>query len=282
VSTEASTSAATSTTLCAEVRGSGPRVVLLHGFAQNHRCLGPLVDAVSAGHTLVLPDAPGHGGSLTHHDADVARAADLLTSTGGAAVYVGYSMGGRTCLQAAVDHPDRVRALVLIGATAGIEDPDERAARRAADHAWAERLEAIGVDAFVQEWLSAEMFAGLPDWARFEEERRTNVVEGLAGSLRSAGTGSMAPMWDRLGELQMPVLCITGSLDERYGTLARRLVDDIGAGARHVEVDGAGHAAHLERPDEVSDAVVDFLASLPVLSSERQAETNSPSASSPP
>jgi pimeloyl-ACP methyl ester carboxylesterase len=61
------------------------------------------------------------------------------------------------------------------------------------------------------------------------------------------------------------VLCITGSLDERYGALARRLVDGSGAGARHVEADGAGHAAHLERPHEVSDAVVDFLASLPTL-----------------
>lgn len=277
MSTEASTSAATSTSLCAEVRGSGPRVVLLHGFAQNHRCLGPVANAVAARHTVVLPDAPGHGGSLAHRDADVAHAAELLTSTGDAAVYVGYSMGGRICLQAAVDQPEMVRALVLIGATAGIEDADERAARRAADHAWAERLEAIGVDAFVQEWLSAEMFAGLPDWARFDEERRTNVVEGLAGSLRSAGTGSMAPLWDRLGELQMPVLCLTGSLDERYGALARRLVDGIGGGARHVEIDGAGHAAHLERPDEVSEVVVDFLASL-----AGQAETNSPSASSPP
>jgi 2-succinyl-6-hydroxy-2,4-cyclohexadiene-1-carboxylate synthase len=265
VSTEASTSAATSTTLCAEVRGSGPRVVLLHGFAQNHRCLGPLADAVAADHTVVLPDAPGHGGSLAHRDADVAHAAELLTATGGSAVYVGYSMGGRICLRAAVDHPDRVRALVLIGATAGIEDADERAARRAADHAWAERLEAIGVDAFVQEWLSAEMFAGLPDWARFDDERRTNSVEGLAASLRSAGTGSMASLWDRLDELRVPVLCITGSLDERYGALARRVVDGIGAGARHVEIEGAGHAAHLERPDEVREAVVDFLASLPVL-----------------
>jgi 2-succinyl-6-hydroxy-2,4-cyclohexadiene-1-carboxylate synthase len=277
VSTEASTSAATSTTLCAEVRGSGPRVVLLHGFAQNHRCLGPLADAVAADHTVVLPDAPGHGGSLTHRDADVTHAAELLTTTGGSAVYVGYSMGGRICLRAAVDRPDRVRALVLIGATAGIEDADERAARRAADHAWAERLEAIGVDAFVQEWLSAEMFAGLPDWARFDAQRRTNAVEGLAASLRSAGTGSMAPLWDRLGELRMPVLCITGSLDERYGALARRLVDRIGAGARHVEIEGAGHAAHLERPAEVSRAVVEFLAS-----TSGQAATNRPSASSPP
>jgi 2-succinyl-6-hydroxy-2,4-cyclohexadiene-1-carboxylate synthase len=237
--------------------------VALHGFAQNHRCLGPLADALAADHTVVLPDAPGHGGSLQHRDAGVDHGAALLTSTGGPAVYLGYSMGGRVCLRAAIDHPSQVRALVLIGATAGIEDPDERAARRATDHAWAARLEAIGVDAFVQEWLSAEMFVGLPDWARFDEERRTNVVEGLAGSLRSAGTGSMSPLWERLGELRIPVLCVTGALDERYAELARRLVRGIGDGARHVEIRGAGHAAHLERPDEVREAVVDFLATLP-------------------
>ena len=274
MSTEASTSPASATTLAAEVRGSGPRAVMLHGFAQNRRCLGPLADAVAATHTVVLPDAPGHGGSLRHCDADVVHAAELLSTTGGPAVYVGYSMGGRMCLRAAIDHPDRVRALVLIGATAGIENPEERAARRATDRAWAERLEAIGVAAFVHEWLAAEMFAGLPDWARFDEERRANAAEGLAGSLRCAGTGSMAPLWDRLGEVRVPVLCLTGASDERYGDLARRLIAGIGARARHVEIPGAGHAAHLERPDEVIEVVRVFLASLPPVG---QAETNRPS-----
>ena len=107
------------------------------------------------------------------------------------------------------------------------------------------------------------MFAGLPDWARFDEERRRNTVKGLAASLRQAGTGSMTPLWDRLGELRCPVLCVTGERDERYGRLADRLVAGVAGPARHVVVDDAGHAAHLERPEPVADAVLAFLRDLP-------------------
>ncbi len=246
-------------TLAASVRGVGPPVTIVHGFAQNRDCLGPLAEALSGDRRVLAPDAPGHGGSARHATAGLAAGARLLADTGGAGVYIGYSMGGRLCLRTAVDHPDVVQALVLIGATAGIEDDDERAERRRADGELADRLERIGLDAFVEEWLDLPMFAGLPPWARFDRERRTNTAEGLAASLRCAGTGSMEPLWSRLDGLDVPVLCLTGSNDERYGRIAGRLVDRIGPSARHVVVDGAGHAAHLERPEHVVDAVLAFL-----------------------
>ena len=72
-------------------------------------------------------DAPGHGGSA----ADRARPADRrrapIADAGGPGTYVGYSMGGRFCLHAALARPDLVERLVLISATAGIDDADERA-----------------------------------------------------------------------------------------------------------------------------------------------------------
>lgn len=259
VSTEATTLEASDTSLAAEVRGSGRKVVLVHGFAQNRRCLGPLAEAVGRSRTVVLPDAPGHGGSSRHARADLGGGARLLAATGGPAVYIGYSMGGRLCLRTALDHPDAVRALVLVGATPGIEDDAERAERRRSDHDLADRLERDGLDAFVEDWLDLPMFAGLPQWARFDAERRTNTAEGLAASLRAAGTGSMTPLWYRLGALAVPVLCITGAADQRYGEIATRMVRTIGPTARHVEVGGAGHAAHLERPDEVAEEVLAFL-----------------------
>jgi 2-succinyl-6-hydroxy-2,4-cyclohexadiene-1-carboxylate synthase len=263
VTTEVTTLAATSSTLAASVRGSGRSVTLVHGFAQTGGCLGPLADVLAARCRLVTPDAPGHGGSLRHADAGLEPGAQLLAATGAQGVYVGYSMGGRLCLRAALDRPDAVRALVLIGATAGIEGHEDRAERRRADAALADRLELVGVDTFVQEWLSLPLFAGLPAWARFDRERRTNTAAGLAGSLRHAGTGSMAPLWERLDRLTVPVLCITGSHDERYGELAGRMVDRIGPGARHEVIDGAGHAAHLEHPNAVVEVVIAFLDELP-------------------
>lgn len=245
--------------LAAEVRGAGATVVLQHGFAQTRRCLGPLADALAQRRRVVATDAPGHGGSLRHAGADLPRGAELLVSTSGPATLLGYSMGGRLCLQAALDHPDRVHALVLISATAGIDDDEARAERRRSDDALAARLERLGLDAFIEEWLALPMFAGLPTWARFDQERRTNTSAGLAASLRHAGTGAMAPLWHRLAGCTAPVLCVTGEHDERYGALADRLVRQLGGPAHHAVVGGAGHAAHLERPDEVIELVQDFL-----------------------
>lgn len=260
MSAEATTREATSSTLAAAVRGDGPDVVAVHGFAQNRSCLGLLGDELAARFRLTAPDAPGHGGSARHAQADVAAGADLLVATGGHAAYVGYSMGGRLCLQAAVDHPERVAALVLIGATPGIADDEERSTRRRSDAALAQRLETIGLEAFLQEWLDLPMFAGLPDPARFDHERRTNTVDGLAASLRRAGTGSMTPLWTRLHTLHLPVLCVTGALDERYGQIAVQMVAALGPTAEHRVIDGAGHAAHLERPEQTTEVVRDFLA----------------------
>ena len=256
---EVTTQPAGGSTLAAAVGGEGPNVTLVHGFAQNRGCLGPLAEHLSTRCRLVRPDAPGHGGSLRHAGADVERGADLLVATGGRSTLIGYSMGGRLCLTAALREPDAVDALVLIGATPGISDPVQRSERRGADGELADRLERIGVQAFIEEWLALPLFAGLPAWARFESERRGNTAAGLAASLRHAGTGSMTPLWDRLGELSMPVLWITGASDERYGEIAARAVGAIGSNAHHEAISGAGHAAHLERADEATAMISEFV-----------------------
>lgn len=254
---------ATPTTLARRCAGDGPTVVLVHGFAQTGGCLGPLADDLATDHHVVLPDAPGHGGSDVHRRATVADAAALLASTAGApAVWVGYSMGGRMCLRLAVDRPDLVRGLVLVGATAGIDDPAGRAARRRSDEDLARHLEEVGVRAFLDEWLALPLFAGLPPWARFEDERRSNSVAGLAEHLRRAGTGAMEPLWDRLDEVGASgarVRCVAGGRDAKFAALAERLADGIGGDARAVRVPGAGHAAHLESPEAVTAVVRDVL-----------------------
>lgn len=238
---------------------AGTPVVMVHGFTQTHRCLGPLADALAAGGPVVLPDAPGHGPDPRGDHLDCPGAADALAATAGGGHWLGYSMGGRMALHVALAHPALVRSLVLVGATPGIEDPRRRAERRDHDGRLADRLESIGVAAFCREWLAAPMFAGLPPWARFEAERASNRVEGLAGSLRHAGTGSMAPVWDRLHLLEMPVLCMAGGADERFAATAQEMADAIGDNASVALVPGAGHAAHLERPREATALVRAFL-----------------------
>lgn len=262
-------------------------VTAVHGFAQTLGCLGPLGDALGRRGTVTLVDAPGHASSERHREADLELGASLLAATARGGVLLGYSMGARLALQSALDHPSGLRGLVLVSGTAGIDDPAERADRAAVDHARAAHLEAVGVEAFVREWLAMDMFAGLAEWARFEHERARNSVRGLAASLRRAGTGSMAPLWDRLGELEVPLLCVSGERDVRYGELADRLVERVGDAARHVRLAGAGHAAHLEQPGACTAAVESFLGRLESSrvgdgDAHDQAPTNNPNASPAP
>jgi 2-succinyl-6-hydroxy-2,4-cyclohexadiene-1-carboxylate synthase len=119
--------------------------------------------------------------------------------------------------------------------------------RGRADDDLAAQLEAGGVEAFVDRWLAQPLFAGLDEAAACRSERLANTAAGLASSLRRAGTGTQEPLWDRLGAIAAPTLVVTGEHDAKFTALGRRLADGI-PGATQAVVPGAGHTAHLERP----------------------------------
>lgn len=232
--------------------GGVPRVVLLHGFTQTGVSWRPVVELLGSDVDVVTPDLPGHG---TAGDVrlDLAGTAAHVADLGGRATYVGYSMGGRVALRLALDRPDLVAGLVLVGATAGIDEPAERAARREADEALARRIEAEGVDAFLADWLAQPLFAGLTPAPEDRAARRANTAAGLAASLRLSGTGTMdPPWWDELGRIDVPTTVVVGERDAKFRALGERLVAGIGPRARLAVVAGAGHACHLEAPEIVA------------------------------
>ncbi len=235
--------------LHADRDGSGESIVLVHGFTQTRDCWGPVATDLVRDHTVIRVDAPGHGRS-SETMADLWDGGRLIGDQGGAAVYIGYSMGGRFLLHLALRMPELVRGLVVIGATAGIDDPEERAARAEAVAATASKVRESGLADFLEAWVAAPMFAGLPPEHQFLAARMENTVEGLQSSLLRAGSGSQDPTWDELARFEMPVLVVAGELDEKYATLGRRMVDEIGTNATLAVIAGAGHAAHLERSEE--------------------------------
>lgn len=249
--------------LAAETVGKGPlgRVVFVHGFTQTRRSWVPLAAQLGDDFETVVVDAPGHGDSATLA-LDLPAAGDALVATGGMATYVGYSLGGRLALHAALRHRDLVAGLVLISATPGIEDDAERADRRREDESRAATIERDGVDDFLASWLELPMFVGLDDDALMRSDRRRNTAAGLAASLRLAGTGAQESLWPRLRELRMPVLAVVGSDDEKFSAIARRLVVEVADGELAV-VPGARHAVHLHRPDAVADLIGTWLGRLP-------------------
>jgi len=232
-------------------------MVFVHGFTQTGRSWLPVATAFARNHEVLLVDAPGHGGSAAVR-ADLRRTADLLGQTAGEGTYVGYSMGGRMCLHLALTHPHLVRRLVLVSATAGIAEDAERAARRDADDALAASIEEDGVEPFLERWLAQPLFAGLEPTAADRADRLRNTAEGLASSLRMAGTGTQDPLWARLRELTMPVLVLAGDRDTKFVDIGRQLAGGMPRGT-FTTVPGAGHAAHLEQPGVTASIIAAFL-----------------------
>ena len=254
-----------------EVAGSGPPLVLLHGFTGSAGTWRDLAEALAAEYTTIAPDLVGHARSDAPAAVDryrMPRAVDdlvaLLRALGHErAAWLGYSLGGRTALQLAVRHPEAVAALILEGASPGIADAAERAARVRAAVALAGRIERDGVEAFVDHWERIPLFASqraLPAEARaaVRATRLGNSATGLANSLRGMGAGAADPLHDRLAELRAPALLLAGSLDAKYVAVAREMARTLPNATMH-GIDGAGHAAHLERPDAFRAALLDFL-----------------------
>jgi 2-succinyl-6-hydroxy-2,4-cyclohexadiene-1-carboxylate synthase len=230
-------------------------LVLLHGFTQTGRSWQPVRDVLGARYRAVAPDLPGHGQFAGRRPASFAACdAYLRALTDAPFTLTGYSMGGRIALHAALAIGARIRRLVLVGASPGLADPAEREQRRAADDALADRIEAIGVEAFAREWAAQPLFEGMPRGIAelADADRRRNTAPGLAAALRGLGTGAMPSLWDRLGELPMPVELVVGARDEKFRAIAGKMAERLRDARVHV-VEGAGHAVHLERPDALAE-----------------------------
>jgi 2-succinyl-6-hydroxy-2,4-cyclohexadiene-1-carboxylate synthase len=236
------------------------RLVLAHGFTQTARSWDTTIRALARQHdaaNLVAVDLPGHG-DASAVEADLWASARHLVDRGGTGVYVGYSMGGRVVLHAALAYPESIRGLVLIGATAGIDDESDRVTRRRSDEKLAHHLSDVGVERFIDEWLANPLFAGLtPDTAQ-RRDRCRNTAEGLASSLRLSGTGTQEPLWSRLSEIDVPALVLAGEHDHKFAELGRRLADGLPQATFEVVAD-AGHSVHLEQPQATSRTIAGWL-----------------------
>jgi 2-succinyl-6-hydroxy-2,4-cyclohexadiene-1-carboxylate synthase len=229
-----------------------PLVVFVPGFMQRGEAWAPVAGRVAERYPTACLDFETH--TLE------ARLAELRAAAPAGSVVVGYSMGGRLALVLAAREPGRIGAVVTVGASAGIDDPAERARRRASDEELAAWIDSASIEAVVERWEAQPVFAGQsPELIAAQRPGRlAHRPHDLATLLRSAGQGAVPPVWHALPGFPGPLLAIAGERDERYVAAAARLAELAPRGRTHV-VAGAGHAAHLERPADVAAAIEGFL-----------------------
>jgi 2-succinyl-6-hydroxy-2,4-cyclohexadiene-1-carboxylate synthase len=233
-------------------------VVLLHGFSGTRRAWDGAIAALDRERYRPLAlDLPGHGDAVdAQRPITFAGCVEHVLARGPERFTLcGYSLGGRIALHIALAAPGRVRRLVLVSSTAGIEDRDERVARREADRGLARELEEIPFEDFVERWRAQPLFAQDPPAVGklAREDQRRNRPDALAAVLRGIGTGEMEPLWGRLGELDMPVRVLVGDRDAKFRALGQRIVELL-PDAELVVVPG-GHGLPLENPVAVASVL---------------------------
>jgi 2-succinyl-6-hydroxy-2,4-cyclohexadiene-1-carboxylate synthase len=257
--------------LSVEVRGQGHGVLLVHGFTGSSAAwTRRIIDALAQDRCVVAVDLLGHGQSDTCHRSerfaleqvleDLCEVLDALNLE--RCTWIGYSMGGRIALGAAILCPERVDGLVLEGASPGLRTAPERDQRREADEELARALETDGLEAFVDRWMSQPLFASQqalrPEIRSVERARRLLADPGsLAACLRGLGTGAQPSFWPALGKLRARSLLLFGELDTKFAAIAREMAAAIPQAHRRA-IPGAGHTTHLEKPDAWLAAVCRF------------------------
>lgn len=233
-------------------------VVLLHGFSGTRRAWEGVSGRLDPERYLPLAlDLPGHGS-----EGDAPRpitfggcVEHVLAATPQRFALCGYSMGARVALHVALAAPERISRLTLIGANPGIEDEAERRARLRADMALAEELETVPLEQFIERWRTQPLFAADPpavgQLARADQRR--NRPEALAAVMRGLSVGAMTVLWQRLGELAMPVTVLNGSRDKKFLAIGERMGAQLPQG--RVLVAEGGHGLPLENPAAVAAAL---------------------------
>lgn len=241
--------------------GEGPVVVFSHGILMDHEMFEPQIEELYGDYRCISWDERYHGrteaeGSFSYWDS----AADLLAILEHAgvdtAVLVGMSQGGFLSLRAALLSPERVRGLFLIDSQAGAEDPGLSDMYRT----WAETWAKDGpqdhlVEATVPLILSpAPAEKWTEKWRAWPQGNVVPMIECLT---------NREDITDRLGEITCPAAVVHGTADpsipiEKADALCAGLPGCSGV----TRIEGGGHASNLSHPEQVTEALTKFLASL--------------------
>ncbi|MEA2418059.1 MAG: 2-succinyl-6-hydroxy-2,4-cyclohexadiene-carboxylate synthase [Thermoleophilaceae bacterium] len=225
-----------------------PAVVFIPGFMQPASAWAGVAEQLDPPTTL-----------LDHREHSYEGRLDEIAAAGAGALLVGYSLGGRLALRAALRDRDRYAGLVTVGVTAGIDEAAERSARAEADERLASWIEAAPIEDVVAIWERQPLFADQSE-ALVERQRAGRLAQDpreLALLLRTAGQGVLEPVWSQLLTFELPLLALAGARDEGYASAANKIADTAPNGKARI-VENAGHAPQLQQPEDVASVIAAF------------------------
>lgn len=240
--------------------GSGPTFVMQHGFLGGGGYFAPQMAALGHAFDLIAPDLPGYAGSHAEPAVDTIKALSvaqiaLLDQLGiDEFNLLGHSLGGMVALQTALDHPDRVKKLVLYATNSSgnlpgrFETFDETARRVAADgmEATTKRITAT----WFAEGTAAPMY---PFCLQAGAGATLDAVNRTLTALKHFNVD------ERLGELKMPVLVISGDADRSYALEGLVRLTKAIPKAQLCLLPGGAHCIHLEQSGMFNMALERFL-----------------------
>jgi 2-succinyl-6-hydroxy-2,4-cyclohexadiene-1-carboxylate synthase len=256
------------TTYRIKKNGSGPALLLLHGFTGSAETWKAFVEKWQATHTVLAIDLPGHAKTTSTYSVTMKRCcqdiAEILQSFDlNKVIVLGYSMGGRTGLSFACLYPDLVDKLILESASPGLQSAEERAARQNKDEQLAMMIEKDGVSAFVDFWEEIPLFASQKQLSfekrkAIRKERLSHTADGLAMSLRAMGTGTQPSWWEFLERLSIPTLLLAGGSDTKFIKLNENMHKLLPQSDFRI-IENAGHAIHVEQAEIFGKIVGEFI-----------------------
>jgi 2-succinyl-6-hydroxy-2,4-cyclohexadiene-1-carboxylate synthase len=190
------------------------------------------------------------------HSLNVEAGEETFRGTGRA--LMGYSMGGRLALHALLEERQPWQASIIISAHPGLEDSSDQAARQTADAQWASRAFGGHWPDFLAEWNAQAILGGAPIRSSEDSGRLISRRREVAQSFLDWSLGQQRPLWDRLGEISIPVLWIAGENDPKFLELARRAASLIPHATLAI-APGAGHRVPWEAEEWLAETVARFV-----------------------
>lgn len=232
-----------------------PTVLLLHAFPLDSRMWEEQRAALErAGYPVAAPDLPGEPLEIGFD----AWARRLLAQVEDELVLVGSSMGGYLAFELWRQAPERIRAIALIGSRATADTPEQREARD-------ETIRVLGEDGFESFWegFAGRLFAAGTERRVVERARSIAAAQPVTSLVATLETlRDRRDSRQTLATIDVPVLVAVGEDDQVTPPAdAEAMVEQI-PNARFLRLTGAGHLVSLERPGEVSAALLDLLEGL--------------------